>query len=974
MKLPTKFEEILKNEQGLYGAVHSTLSTFETWLKQNNLPFFPEYTDHSERHVEEVLVAAQALIRDEAWDVISPEDVAVLSLAILVHDAGMHLSEDGFIKLVSADTSWPASHDANALTWTQLWSDFFSEASRFDARKLKQLFGDDKPVRKPPLDVQEMTRRDRMLIGEFLRRHHPRLAREIALSGVPGPGNAPLTFQNVPEHIAHLAGLVAHSHGVSLRDAAEWLKPEQRRETRGAHVPFLMALLRIADYLRIQQERAPTEVLRIRSLRSPISQGEWNAHGAVKDVNNTQDDIEAIYIHAEPEDVKTFLKLKNLFSSIQHELDTSWAVLGEVYAIHPKLGKLGLSGLVIRRIRSNLDKVEEFGETVSYIPEKISLRTANAELVNLLIEPLYGAHPEIGVRELLQNAVDACIELDDYLAQSSNMKLDFPEQEEHVKIELYVDEAGKRWFRIQDKGIGMTPPTIKNFFLIVGASLRASNLWMQQHVSDSGHSRVLRSGKFGIGMLAAFLISDEVRVVTRHVSQPRDKAITFSLQIGDDAIELLHTQACVGTTVLMAVDNDEIWKKLTNERSEHFPPARDYVPKPWQWYYFEHPKISYSVEGKKLNQLFYPCIPSNISELSTRWRAISYPGYSAIHWHVEDYYNLGFKHDPTLYCNGIFIKKDEITTAYFEDESLVYDLNIPDISVLDTEGNLPVNIRRTDVTSLPFKEELYQDIVKDLLAYMIVNGPEDIYAPLPLKYPLLNTFNIETHPTAWMLCGEEGFVLADKWLIVNLGFERIISILSSETTSDERNNPPLTSKTLLSRAYINDIVKYEEWLERSLEGVEFVRGQIYSRERSYKNILVKEARVQIPVKEYEPYLKLKSKGYEKPHKVLTTGSKIEKWFLFESATIKKENRSTTQLPLGSYNEATAELYVDAENWSAREPSLVGSVWREIIGNKPIPYNLEERKRLLPHSFKMLDEYIQKHAALAEERKTRHSSS
>ena len=362
MKLPAKFEEILKNNQGLYGAVHSTLSTFETWLKRNELPFFPEYTDHSEDHVEQVMTATQALIRDEAWDVVSSEDIAVLSLAILVHDSGMHLSEDGFIRLVSTDDPWPYSHDSSAPTWSQLWSDFLGEASRFDARKLKNLFGDDKPARKPPLDAQEMTRRDRMLIGEFLRRHHPRLAYEIALNGVPGPGSTYLALQNVPEHVARLSGLVAHSHGISLRDAVESLILEQRREMRGAHVPFLMALLRVADYLQIQQERAPKDVLRIRSLRSPISLGEWQAHDAVKDVNNTHDDIEAIYIHAEPEDVKTFLKLKNLFSSIQHELDTSWAVLGEIYAIHPKLNTLGLNGLTIRRVRSNLDRVQEFGE------------------------------------------------------------------------------------------------------------------------------------------------------------------------------------------------------------------------------------------------------------------------------------------------------------------------------------------------------------------------------------------------------------------------------------------------------------------------------------------------------------------------------------------------------------------------------------------------------------------------------------
>lgn len=424
MRLPARFDEVLKRNQKLYGSVHSTLSTFESWLRQNKLPFFPEYTDHSDNHVGQVLVAAQALIKEEAWELISPDDVAVLALAVLVHDSGMHLSEDSFVRLVDASKPWPSVPKFDNAPWSQLWIDFLSEASRFDTRKLNSLFGDDTPTRKPPLDPQDMTKRDRILIGEFLRRHHPRLAHEIALNGVPSIGVTEFAFRNVPPQIASLAGMVARSHGVPLRSAVEWLPSAQRREATGVHVPFLMALLRIADYLQIQEERAPQDVLSITALRSPLSQREWKIHRAVKDINNTHDDIEAIYVLAEPSDVQTYLRLVELFKSIQNELDASWSVLGEVYAIHQKLASLGLSGIAIRRLRSNLDKAEEFSSTVPYVAEHISLRTANAELMNLLVEPLYGDIPEIGVRELLQNAVDACRELEDYRKQNQHVKPD----------------------------------------------------------------------------------------------------------------------------------------------------------------------------------------------------------------------------------------------------------------------------------------------------------------------------------------------------------------------------------------------------------------------------------------------------------------------------------------------------------------------------------------------------------------------
>ena len=962
MKLPTKFEEILKNDQRLHGAVYSTLSTFEPWLKQNYLPFFPEYTDHSERHVEEVLVATQALIRDEAWDIISPEDAAVLSLAVLVHDSGMHLSEDGFISLVSVNTSQPSSSIADEPTWSQLWFDFLGEASRFDARKLKQLFGDDKPVRKPPLDAQEMTRRDRMLIGEFLRRHHPRLAREIALNGVPGPGNAPFTFQNVPEHIAHLAGLVAHSHGVSLRDAAEWLKPEQRRTTRGVHVPFLMALLRIADYLQIQQERAPTEVLRVRSLRSPISQGEWNAHNAVKDIDNSQDDIEAIYIDAEPKDVKTFLKLKNLFSSIQRELDTSWAVLGEVYAIHPKLSSLGLNGLVIRRVRSNLDKVQEFGETVSYIPEKVSLQTANAELVNLLIEPLYGASPEIGVRELLQNAVDACRELEDYQKENIKAKLDLPRQKADVRVEL-SSRRGKKNFRIQDKGIGMTIQTIKNYFLTAGASFRMSDVWKAQHTDEKGNSKVLRSGRFGIGALAAFLIGDEVRVTTRHVSQPEESAIQFTFRVNDETIELCRTKAKVGTAIDISIVDDKVWRSLTDETHSR---SREV----WKWYYLKQPSVSFFVEGREMFPSEY--FPSPGTSLPSDWRSLPDPeDYQVVHWSLRE--GEAFRSSP-IACNGIVITDEYRHNLMKGDDSLTFALSSPKMSIFDKDAKLPVNLERTELRSLPFEASLQRDVAKDLVAYALVQELQSNLNSLPTPYPLHNSYR---GFLPWLLFGKDGYVLADKWLITHIGFKSVISTAGVDFQSLGRAESLINSQAFLTNSLVdfesNTGHRYREgfkgWLRENLGRIE---PEPYKREN---NSFFGGARILMPTRRNQEFWVPKT--YRKElREAFICKEQFEGWVLLEGGSLGDSGfdfETYAQTPPDNADSAILETYFDVEKWIVEAPSLVGGIWKEVIGDVVIPYRMEERKRLLSYSFEMLDEYIQKHLALAEERKTQSPS-
>jgi hypothetical protein len=190
IEIPKRLEAVLAKDRALHGAVLSSLVAFEPWLRLSNMPFFPEYTDHTPRHVSEVMATAGSLIQDDAWSVLTPADAATLILAILTHDSAMHLTEDGFLSLIG---SMPPVYLLPADgPWDALWSDFVSEASRFDARKLTSLFGSAEPIHPPPQSPSMWRTRDRLLIGEFVRRHHARLAHEIAVLGVPGPTGQPL--------------------------------------------------------------------------------------------------------------------------------------------------------------------------------------------------------------------------------------------------------------------------------------------------------------------------------------------------------------------------------------------------------------------------------------------------------------------------------------------------------------------------------------------------------------------------------------------------------------------------------------------------------------------------------------------------------------------------------------------------------------------------------------------------------------
>lgn len=265
MKIPERLAYVLETDQGLDGAVKQSISQFEPWIKHSNLPFFPEYTKHDIEHIESVLQTAAGLIRDEAWETVSAGDAAVLILAVLLHDCAMHLTESGFGALLSQARSGMVIPDMGDKPWNILWEDFYGEASRFDGRKLTRLFGDAHPVRRPPLQSGEMTKKDRLLIGEFLRRHHPRLAHEIALFGVPTTGQHPLllaSFSEANDHIPALAGLIARSHGADIRAYLPFLRRHfDVRQFKRVHAVFLMTLLRVSDYLQLDSDRAPSQML-----------------------------------------------------------------------------------------------------------------------------------------------------------------------------------------------------------------------------------------------------------------------------------------------------------------------------------------------------------------------------------------------------------------------------------------------------------------------------------------------------------------------------------------------------------------------------------------------------------------------------------------------------------------------------------------------------------------------------------------
>ncbi|MGB9107713.1 MAG: hypothetical protein WCC39_03405, partial [Telluria sp.] len=212
IKIPELFVSKLEQKPSLASDVRKSFDSFEPWLRDSGMPFFPGFTDHSPQHVNDVLTTAASLIGDDSHDLLSAEDVSVLCMAVLLHDCGMHLTQDSFRALV-CNFEGPLIPSFDELSWGQLWKDFLSEARRFGQEKLIAVFGDSQPIDVRNFDINNLSERDCLLVGEFVRRHHTRLAHEIAIKGISIAGSDPICLSFNDREICDLAGLVARSHG-----------------------------------------------------------------------------------------------------------------------------------------------------------------------------------------------------------------------------------------------------------------------------------------------------------------------------------------------------------------------------------------------------------------------------------------------------------------------------------------------------------------------------------------------------------------------------------------------------------------------------------------------------------------------------------------------------------------------------------------------------------------------------------------
>lgn len=173
------------------------------------------------------------------------------------------------------------------------------------------------------------------------------------------------------------------------------------------------------------------------------------------------------------------------------------------------------------------------------IKEKDLKFTISENAIDLLIKPLYQNQDKfkVVVRELLQNAMDAC--------KKANKSI-------KVTIGVIVEDDNVK-LRVADCGIGMDLNDIVNYFLTIGKSSKSED--------DNG-----LTGKFGIGILSIFLIGKEAKVYSKKESSMH-LGIRIFQRDNEKEVEKIDVDKAVfkndiATILEVNIDDEQIVKHL----------------------------------------------------------------------------------------------------------------------------------------------------------------------------------------------------------------------------------------------------------------------------------------------------------------------------------------------------------------------------------------------------------------------------
>lgn len=452
---------------------------------------FANYTGHGMEHSINVMQYMYELVTDISE--ISDLEITCMIYSALLHDIGMVVASEQEIDSIKKDELV------------------------YNARKYSV--------------INEKYKNENIVLQECIRPAHGERAFEYIMAMDKSLFLIPeYTNCNFQEEIAN----ICKAHTMNREWITQNLSRDQVKGKDALNAQYVAMLLRIGDSLDIDEKRAPIELYR---LISPTGFGdnEWKQHYIIENrekiVRDRKTNVGRVTIYGQCDNSQIHRKFLNYLSGLSDELLWSTSYSGSRFEEKYRL-----------LIQPHIDnRIQPKGFEISDLKIKIDYY---AIMKLLMGESVYG-NKKYGLRELVQNSIDAC-----RVMMEEADKMEKYQYEPYVpKIQIIIDYKKEKMV-VMDNGIGMSSEVLTKYFLNIGKSYYKSEEFLYQ--GKAYHP----IGTFGIGFLACFMLSDSVVIETKHYIEKEG----FTLELESDSeyvckknkVELIGDS---GTAVILNLDS-----------------------------------------------------------------------------------------------------------------------------------------------------------------------------------------------------------------------------------------------------------------------------------------------------------------------------------------------------------------------------------------------------------------------------------
>lgn len=599
---------------------------------------FSNYTIHDIKHSIRVIGYMNELIKNRLDD-FSCLHIAILIYAGLLHDTGMVVSDEEKKKL---------------------YSEFEAKDTTFKAYTEEQKLS---------------------ALQDYIRRNHGRRVREVLEQPIDPDGTKIKSrLRTGDTHAYDLTKIVAdicQSH----MEETEWLATHLDDDLTYGHDSFnprhAAVLLRIGDALDIDDRRAPFVLYQILKIKG-YSSTEWQKHIPITNYDKILHDGKEFYIHFEGKsnDYDIYQKVDKYIDDVESWLIKDLPLCTGKYALN---------------IRPSIEKNIKSDE---FVITPLSFTLDYERITKLLMgEKIYG-HKRDGLRELLQNAIDAVL-----LMKSIDERKNHSSYIPKIGIEIREKD---RQICVFDTGVGMSESILEKFFFNIGRSFYESN-----EFSNTG-SLYSPIGHFGIGFLACFMLSSSITLETKHYS---DGSKAIKMKFDKESHNIIRYKKKPkfdfehGTRIIM--DYDQIIPDVFADIKDIKHYIEDLLLDNGYHFIFSTPaNTEHELNLKKLSKLY-----TDKSKLDT----------------VEYEYTLntpsGILHD---------------TESYFGEGTDVYIIDKELASTYDYEANNATNItsfmEECEELNAALQMKYDDPDIEDIIGKVAAESPDDIFSNFTLTH------------------------------------------------------------------------------------------------------------------------------------------------------------------------------------------------------------------------------------------------